>query len=149
MFASARRTYESGSRAAPSTRELEAAALYKAARQLEACRRDWDGPGHAQRLEEALRYNQRLWTFFQSEMASDDCVLPRELRLNLLHLSAFVDKRTFEVMAAPSPDGLQALIAIDRNIAAGLATHPTQATDARTDGARPPGVNSYSSPGHA
>jgi flagellar protein FlaF len=128
MFASARRTYESGTRAAPSGRELEAAALYKAARQFEACRRDWDGPGHAQRLEAALRYNQRLWTFFQGEIAADDCALPRELRRNLLLLSAFIDRRTFEVMAAPTPGALQALIEIDRNIAAGLSTpapHPT------------------------
>ena len=99
MFASARRTYESGSKAAPSGRELEAAALYKSARQLEGCRRDWGAPDHDQRLEEALRFNQRLWTFFQSEIAADDCALPRELRRNLLQLSVFVDRRTFEVMA--------------------------------------------------
>ena len=48
MFANARRTYESGTKAAPSGRELEAAALFKAARQMEACRRDWDAPGRSQ-----------------------------------------------------------------------------------------------------
>jgi len=41
-----------------------------------------------------------------------------------LRLSAFVDKRTFQVMAEPSPDKLQALIDINRNIAAGLSTAP-------------------------
>jgi len=133
MFASARSTYESGTKAAPSGRELEAAALYKSARQLEGCRRDWDAPNHAQRLEEALRFNQRLWTFFQSELAADDYELPRELRRNLLKLSAFIDRRTFEVMAAPSPEALQALIEINRNIAAGLAAHaPAPAVTART-----------------
>jgi flagellar protein FlaF len=123
MFASARRTYESGTKAAPSGRELEAAALYKAARQLEACRRDWESPNHAQQLDEALRYNQRLWTFFQGEIAADDCALPVDLRRNLLQLSAFVDRRTFELMASPSADALHALIEIDRNIAAGLSAH--------------------------
>jgi flagellar protein FlaF len=133
MFASARRTYESGSKAAPSGRELEAAALYKSARQLESCRRDWDAPDHAQRLEEALRFNQRLWTFFQSEIAADDCALPRELRRNLLQLSVFVDRRTFEVMAEPSAEALQALIEINRNIAAGLSTQaPAAAASTRT-----------------
>jgi len=130
MFASARRAYESGTRAAPSGRELEAAALFKAARQLEACQRAWDEPGRAQRLAEALRYNQRLWTFFQTELASNDSPLPVELRQNLLRLSAFVDRRTFELMARPDASGLQALVEIDRNIASGLAT-PSQAPESR------------------
>ncbi len=132
MFASARRTYEYGTKAAPSGRELEAAALFKAARQLEACCRDWDAPGRAQRLDEALQYNQRLWTFFQSELAADDCTLPSELRLNLLRLSGFIDRRTFEMMAAPTVEGLQSLVEIDRNIAAGLSTRVEQAAQART-----------------
>jgi flagellar protein FlaF len=132
MFASARRTYETGTKAAPSGRELEAAALFKAARQLEACRREWDSPGREQRLDEALRYNQRLWTFFQAELASDECPLPLELRRNLLQISGFVDKRTFEMMAAATPEGLQALIDIDRNIASGLAAPVDPAASART-----------------
>ena len=132
MFASARRTYESGTKSAPSGRELEAAALYKAARQLEACRRDWGAPDHAQQLDNALRFNQRLWTFFQGEIAADDCALPRDLRRNLLQLSAFIDRRTFEVMANPTPEALQAMIEIDRHIAAGLSTHASQTADTPT-----------------
>jgi len=128
MFANARRAYESAVRSAPSGRELEAAALYKAARQLEACRQGWGGADSAQRLGEALRYNQRLWTFFQAEIASDGCALPRELRRDLLRLSAFVDKRTFELMARPTPEGISALVEIDRQIAAGLST-PVGAPD--------------------
>lgn len=122
MFASARRAYESGTKAAPSGRELEAAALFKAARQLENCRQDWQAPELDRRLDEALRYNQRLWTFFQGEWMAEDCPLPADLRRNLLRLSAFVDRRTFEMMSAPTPEGLRALIEIDRNIAAGLST---------------------------
>lgn len=121
MFNSAKRTYESGTRAA-SGRELEAAALYKAARQLEACRQAWDAPDRPERLTEALRYNQRLWTFFQTEIAAPDCPLPVDLRRNLLLISAFVDRRTFQLHAEPTPDGLRSLIAIDREIAVGLAT---------------------------
>ena len=132
MFASARRTYESGTKAAPSGRELEAAALFKAAHQLESCRHGWEAPGRPQRLDEALHFNQRLWTFFQSELAAPDCGLPLELRRNLLHVSGFVDKRTFEMMAAPTREGLQALIDIDRNIATGLSTHAEPSDHART-----------------
>ena len=97
--------------------EEEAAALFKAARQLENCRREWDAPGRAQRLDEALRYNQRLWTFFQAELTAADCALPMALRRNLLQISAFIDKRTFEMMANATPEGLQSLIEIDRQIA--------------------------------
>lgn len=132
MFASARRTYESGAKAAPSGRELEAAALFKAARQLEACRQEWDSPGRDQRLDESLRFNLRLWTFFQSELAQPDCALPLGLRRNLLHISGFIDKRTFEMMAAPTREGLQSLIDIDRNIATGLSTHVEPADQVRT-----------------
>lgn len=122
MFASARRAYESGMKAAPSGRELEAAALFKAARQLEACRQDWQSPDLDRRLDEALRYNLRLWTFFQGEWMADDCPLPKGLRANLLRLSAFVDRRSFEMMSKATPEGLRALIEIDRQIAAGLST---------------------------
>jgi flagellar protein FlaF len=132
MFASARRTYDSGTKAAPSGRELEAAALFKAARQLEACRHAWDAADRAQKLDEALRFNQRLWTFFQAELTESGCTLPLELRRNLLHISGFVDKRTFEMMATPTRDGLQALIDIDRNIASGLSTHVEPAGHARS-----------------
>lgn len=132
MFASARRTYESGAKAAPSGRELEAAALFKAARQLEACRHEWDAPDRAQRLDESLRFNLRLWTFFQSELAQPDCSLPMGLRRNLLHISGFIDKRTFEMMATPTREGLQSLIDIDRNIATGLSTHVEPTDPGRT-----------------
>lgn len=121
MFASARRAYESGTKAAPSGRELEAAAFFKAARQLEQCGQHWAAPDRDRKLEEALRYNQRLWTFFQGEWMAPDCELPAKLRANLLRLSAFVDRRTFEVMSDPAPASLKALIDINREIAAGLS----------------------------
>lgn len=121
MYGSARRAYESGAKSAPSGRELEAAALYKAARQLEACRSSWDAADRPTRLDDALRYNQRLWTFFQGELLAEGCPLPRDLRSNLLQLSAFIDRRTFEMLAQPTRDGLRALIEIDRQIAAGLS----------------------------
>jgi flagellar protein FlaF len=121
MFGSARRAYESGAKSAPSGRELEAAALFKAARQIEACRTAWDAPDRETRLGDALRYNQRLWTFFQGELLAEGCELPADLRANLLRLSAFIDRRTFEMFAKPTAQGLRALIEIDRHIAAGLS----------------------------
>jgi len=114
--------YEAAGKASGSNRELEAAALFKAARKLEAVRRDWDSTDRAENLQEALRHNQHLWTFFQSELSVPDHEMLTPLRVNLLRLSGFVDRRTFEIMSArqPDPDQLQVLIDINRNIAAGL-----------------------------
>jgi flagellar protein FlaF len=130
MFASARRAYDSGSKTTASGRELEARALFKAARLLEECRLAWDAADRPQRLDDALRYNLKLWTFFQGELASPQCELPREMRVNLLRISQFVDRRSFTMLATPTPEGLKALIDIDRNIAAGLSaqTEPAPAT---------------------
>jgi flagellar biosynthesis activator protein FlaF len=121
MYGSARKAYETGATATTSSRDIEATALFKAARQLETCREAWEEPGHQERLEHALRFNQRLWTLFQAELARPDHPMVPALRRDLLQISVFVDKRTFEIMAEPSPEKLQALIDIDRNIASGLS----------------------------
>jgi flagellar protein FlaF len=121
MARSALDAYRSAEQAAVSGRELEATALFKAARQLEGVQRNWEAADRDARLDEALRYNTRLWTFFQGELAEPDHPLPIELRKNLLELSKYVDKRTFEVMAFPEPAKLQVLININRQIAMGLS----------------------------
>jgi len=125
MFGSVQAAYEAGRKTSLSSRELEAAALFKAARILEVCRQEWDAPGSRERLGEALRQNLRLWTFFQAELSRPDHEMPVDLRRDLLRLSAFVDQRTFELMAHPAREKLQALIEIDRQIASGLAVTPT------------------------
>jgi flagellar protein FlaF len=89
---------------------------------LEACQRSWDEPGRPAALDEALRHNMRLWTLFQAELAHPKHEMPVDMRVNLLKLSRFVDKRTFELMADPQPDRLQALIEINRNIGSGLSS---------------------------
>ena len=83
--------------------------------------------GHEARLDDALKLNQRLWTFFQAELQASDNPLPEDLRINLLQLIQFIDRRTFDVMARPAADKLAALISINRNIAAGLSARPTTA----------------------
>ncbi len=113
--------YEAGAKTAVTNRELEATALFKAARKLEACVQSWNALEHASQLDEALRYNLRLWTLFQCELSQPNHEMVPELRRDLLRLSAFVDKRTFEIMADPTAGQLQALIDIDRNIAMGLS----------------------------
>lgn len=121
MFSSARQAYEQGAKTAVTSRQLEAAALFKSARMLEACQQAWEEPGRAASLDAALRHNMRLWTLFQAELARPEHEMPLEMRVNLLNLSRFVDRRTFELMADPRPEQLQALIDINRHIGAGLS----------------------------
>lgn len=122
MWNDALKSYDAAAKTTASSRELEAAALFKAARLLESCRQEWDAPDRDSRLQEALRHNQRLWSFFQGELSNPDHPMAPDVRVNLLRLSAFVDRRTFELLSHPEPDKLQALIEINRSIASGLAT---------------------------
>jgi flagellar protein FlaF len=71
-------------------------------------------------LDEALKYNQRIWTIFQAELGREDNPLPDHIKLDLLRLSSFIDKRIFEAMGSPAPEKLNILIKINENIAAGL-----------------------------
>lgn len=103
-----------------SSRELEAAVLTKAAVLLKDCQEKWGAEDHDERLADALRYNQLIWSFFQGELAKPDNPLPKELREDILSLSLFIDKRIFEVLAKPETDKLTAIIDINLNIAAGL-----------------------------
>jgi flagellar protein FlaF len=112
--------YQSVERATLSGRELEASVLTKAAMQLQDVRNNWNAPDLTARLDEALRYNQKLWTYLQTELARPENPLPAAIKDNLLSLSAFVDKRTFQLMAFPVAEQLDVLININKNIAAGL-----------------------------
>jgi flagellar protein FlaF len=103
-----------------SGREIEAAALTKAAMGLKTCQDAWDTEGHAARLDEAIRLTQNIWTILQSELASPENPLPLRVRQSILSLGLFIDKRLFEVMAHPDPKKLSAVIEIHLNLAAGL-----------------------------
>lgn len=102
-------------------RDLEAHVLFKAMAKLQECQNAWEDPGLIIRLDEALRYNQRLWTFFQAELTEESNHLPFSIKQDLLNLAKFVDRHTFEVMADPVKSKLDVLININRNIAEGLS----------------------------
>jgi flagellar biosynthesis activator protein FlaF len=107
-----------------SDREIEALVLTRAAEKLADVQNNWDAPDRDELLDEALRYNQRIWSIFQGELLKEDNPLPRQLRSDILSLSAFIDKRTFEVMAFPDPEKLNVIVNINLNIAAGLRGQP-------------------------
>jgi flagellar protein FlaF len=116
--------YESVAKATLSGREIEAAVLTKAALKLKNCQDNWEAPDREYRLDEALTYNLRIWSIFQSELSREDHELPNKLRLDILRLAAFIDRRIFETMAFPSPEKLKIVIDINNNLAAGLRSSP-------------------------
>lgn len=112
--------YRSVEKATLSGRELEASVLFKAAQKLAEAKAKLEGARDLETLDEALRYNQRVWTLFQSELMEPGNPLPQPIKDNLLALIGFIDRRTFSLMADPDPARLDVLIGINRNIAAGL-----------------------------
>jgi len=101
-------------------REAEAAVLMKAAAMMKHVQSQWSAPDRDAALDRALRYNQRLWTFFQVALLDEKNPLPRQIRENILRLSAFIDRRIFDTLAYPTPAKLDILININTNVAAGL-----------------------------
>ena len=124
MYANAVGAYETVSKMTMSGRETEAAVLTKAARMLQKCQEQWHTDHRDDMLEEALKFNQRIWSIFQSELSHDQNPLHKRLRLDIIRLSAFIDKRIFETMAEPSPEKLNIIIDINNNLAAGLRDSP-------------------------
>ncbi len=120
MYASQLEVYRTAQKEAMSGREIEALALTKAALQLRKCQVNWDPEDKDGKRSESLTFNQRMWSVLQGELAKEDNPLPVQLRRDLLSLSLFIDKRTFDVMAFPSPEKLDMLIKINLNLAAGL-----------------------------
>ncbi|MCP4748713.1 MAG: flagellar biosynthesis regulator FlaF [Desulfobacteraceae bacterium] len=125
MQPNAVKAYQSVDKTTMSGRETEARVLTQAALKLLDCQRTWDDPDRNKRLDEALRYNQRIWNIFQMEIASKDNPLPANLKRDLLLLSRFIDKRIFDTMAFPATEKLNILIKINQNIAAGLRGSPS------------------------
>jgi len=124
VYANPVEAYGVVSKATMSGREVEAAALTKAALKLKECQDNWHAGDRDERLDSALRFNQRIWSVFQVELTREDNPLPKGLKLDLLRLSTFVDRRIFDAMSYPAPEKLTAVISINQNIAAGLRASP-------------------------
>lgn len=121
MFATQQiEAYRRTQKVSMSGREIEATVLTQAALKLLACQDKWGTEGHDNRLKDALRFNQFIWSIFQTELAKPENPLPKKLKEDLLSLSIFIDKRIFDILAFPESDKLTILININLNIAAGL-----------------------------
>ncbi|MES2906424.1 MAG: flagellar biosynthesis regulator FlaF [Pseudomonadota bacterium] len=132
-------SYANTAKISLSGRDLEAHLLLKAAAKLQAIkdkwvqsetgveahlldnRRLWDGWSAIETdLSEALVYNRKLWTVFIGSVTDETSQLPKGIRENIANLGIFIFSRTVEIEASPVPVKLNALIDINRNVAAGL-----------------------------
>ena len=120
MLQSPLEAYQHVEKVTGSGREIEAAVLTKAAMKLKECQQNWDSDDRNDRLEEALKFNQKVWSIFQSELTNENHPMPVELRQGILRLGGFIDRRIFETMANPAPEKLDMVIKINCSLAAGL-----------------------------
>ena len=127
MHQAALKSYESVNKSTMRGRDIEAEVLTQAALKLKECQDHWEESSRSAKLHDCLKHNQRIWTIFQAELEKTENPLPIELKRDLLRLSVFIDKRTIETLAFPTPEKLTILININRNIAAGLRTRPATA----------------------
>ena len=114
----AAQTYRNVARQTSSPRELEATLLLQAAARLQSVHDTWDES--KSQLDDALRFNRKLWSVFLSEMTDSAHPMPKALRQNVANLGLFVMNHTVAVLRDPRPDQLGSLISINRELAAGL-----------------------------
>jgi len=127
--------YEQMQRETLEGRELEASVLFRGAQKLRQCARRWDS-SHSTEFDddvtEALQFNQRLWSFLQVELGNPANPLPETLRLNLLRLSKFIDKRIFTLFAGGGTvEDLLAVARVNERIAEALQVGTTQSKTAQ------------------
>jgi flagellar protein FlaF len=111
-------TYKSIAKQTSTPRELEATLLLQAAARLQSVHDAWDE--NKTQLDDALRFNRKLWSVFLSEVTDRQNSLPKAIRQNIANLGLFVMNHTLAVISNPRPEKLDSLISINREVAAGL-----------------------------
>jgi flagellar protein FlaF len=109
-------------------RELEASVLSRAGVMLKQVQDKWDDPDRIAKLTNAVAFNQKVWSYFQTELSNPNNPLPQQLREDILNLSIFVVKRLYEALSGPDPEMLSIVIDIDFSLATGLRTKAEDVT---------------------
>lgn len=125
-YSKAAETYGKTAAALPTDqRALEGNLLLKAATKLQQLQELMRGnQARREDISDAIDYNRKLWTIFATNAADDAHELPLSLRNNIANLGIFVFKRSMAIISDPQPEKIDALIEINRNIAAGLLAQP-------------------------
>ncbi|WP_206513326.1 flagellar biosynthesis regulator FlaF [Pelagibacterium montanilacus] len=117
--------YQQTARQTANPRDLEASLLARSAAHLQRIRDDWES-GESE-LNAALTYNRKLWTVLMQAVTREENPLPQPIKQNIANLGLFVMKQTLAATTRPEPGKLDALITINREIAAGLRAMPQAA----------------------
>ncbi|WP_342107133.1 flagellar biosynthesis regulator FlaF [Methylobacterium sp. SI9] len=104
-------------------REAESQLLLKAAQRLIGASQAL-AAGEIGRLNEALSYNQRVWTLLSSEATADQNPLPVDVKQGVGRLGAFVLTSCLDTMIAPTAEKIATLVSINNHVAAGLQGNP-------------------------
>ena len=122
--------YDTMAKEGLATTEVGAHALQKAASGMKRYLRNWKRSGEwgdKDELMDALHRNQQLWTILQVECSSPNSSIDSALRGNLLQLSCFVDKSTFQFIATTDPKKLEMLVQINESLVEGLTAQASPA----------------------
>jgi len=111
------RTYARNETASVCGRVAEGRAFVEAARMLD---RVLKAPTDTAERRRALTFNRILWTALQADVSGPGSPLPAAMRARLLSLSLYVDRALLALGLSRDTEPLEALIEINRNIAAGL-----------------------------
>lgn len=106
--------------AAGSGRQVEISILEMAAGKLRSCLGETGEITWSRELDDAVKFNQKIWDVFTADWSNPECPLDKSLRENLMSLSVFVKKRSFNVMAQPTRQGLTSLVQLNDNLVEGL-----------------------------
>jgi flagellar protein FlaF len=97
-------------------RETEARLLREVSRRLEAA----EAEGDSVALADAVMRVRRLWTTFAVDLVQEGNGLPDALKGSLLSIAGVIDRSCSDVLAGDR-SAIATIVAINRNIAAGLA----------------------------
>jgi len=91
------------------------------ASKIQAVKDEWDSlPDRRKALDEALTLNRKLWVFLMGGVLEEGNPLPNEIKSNIVNLAHFIFNHTIALTFEPKREGLDILIAINSNVAAGL-----------------------------
>ncbi|HBM85702.1 MAG TPA: hypothetical protein DD423_02770 [Opitutae bacterium] len=105
---------------AGSGRQVEISILEMAAGKLRACLGKDEELGYDSGIDEALKFNQKVWDVFCADWSSESSSLEEDVRTSLLSLGLFVKKRTFTMLAQPTRAGVLVIIELNDNLIQGL-----------------------------
>lgn len=116
--------YQTVAKQTVSPSDREADLLSQSALRLQKIRDNWDT--NYGDLPAAIRFTNSLWSILLAGVVEPDSQLPHDIRQNVANLGIFVLSQLAEIKHEPMPKKLDAIININRELAAGLRQMPAK-----------------------